>query len=326
MKKKTYGQKWSAYNAAQVNEKREFQRLLHELCAGVVEPNQALGRRRLPVADMLFCIIYKVFSTVSGRRFMPDLEIAHERGLISRLPGFNTIFTYFGMLALRAYLRQLVTESSLPLKTLETNFAVDSTGFSTCRFGRWVDVRYGKDKIIDKRKWLKAHLMCGVVTNIVTAVEVSEGNAGDSPYFKDLVEATAENFVIGDVCSDKAYSSLANLRLVANKGGMPFIPFKVNAKAVHRSRDMLWTRLYHFYSYNQEWFKARYHKRSNVESTNWMIKEKFGDRLRSRTEVAQFNELLCKVLCHNICVTIQSMYEFGIKPTFWNVEEGGKRA
>jgi hypothetical protein len=46
-----------------------------------------------------------------------------------------------------------------------------------------------------------------------------------------------------------------------------------------------------------------------------MIKAKFGERIRSKKEAAQFNELLCKVLCHNICVTIQSMYEFGIDPS-----------
>jgi hypothetical protein len=28
------------------------------------------------------------------------------------------------------------------------------------------------------------------------------------------------------------------------------------------------------------------------------------------------NELLCKVLCHNICVVIQSMYELGIDADF----------
>ncbi len=60
-----------------------------------------------------------------------------------------------------------------------------------------------------------------------------------------------------------------------------------------------------------------YHKRSNVESTFMMIKAKFGDSLRSRTKVAQINEALLKVLCHNICCLIQSMYELGLKPKFW---------
>jgi hypothetical protein len=29
------------------------------------------------------------------------------------------------------------------------------------------------------------------------------------------------------------------------------------------------------------------------------------------------NEVLCKVLCHNICCLIQSMFEMGIEATFW---------
>jgi len=62
---------------------------------------------------------------------------------------------------------------------------------------------------------------------------------------------------------------------------------------------------------------AAYHKRSNVESTFSMIKAKFGDRLRSKTKTAQINEALCKVLAHNLCCLIQSVYELGIEPSFW---------
>ena len=47
-----------------------------------------------------------------------------------------------------------------------------------------------------------------------------------------------------------------------------------------------------------------------------MVKAKFGDALRSKSDSAQFNELLCKVLCHNLCVLIQSIYELGIEPEF----------
>ena len=60
-----------------------------------------------------------------------------------------------------------------------------------------------------------------------------------------------------------------------------------------------------------------YHKRSNVESTFSMIKRKFGDSLRSKTDVAMVNEALAKVLCHNIVVLIHEMYELGIDPIFW---------
>jgi hypothetical protein len=63
-----------------------------------------------------------------------------------------------------------------------------------------------------------------------------------------------------------------------------------------------------------------YHKRSNVETVYSMIKTKFGGMVRSKTPVAQVNEVLCKILCHNICVLIQSMYELGIEPMFYTFE------
>jgi len=60
-----------------------------------------------------------------------------------------------------------------------------------------------------------------------------------------------------------------------------------------------------------------FHKRSNVESTFSIIKAKFGASVRSKMPVAQMNEVLCKVICHNLCVLVQSIYELGIAPTFW---------
>ncbi len=54
-----------------------------------------------------------------------------------------------------------------------------------------------------------------------------------------------------------------------------------------------------------------------METTFHMIKAKFGARIRSKTPVAQVNEVLCKVLCHNLCVLVQSAYELGIEATFW---------
>ena len=38
-------------------------------------------------------------------------------------------------------------------------------------------------------------------------------------------------------------------------------------------------------------------------------KAKFGDSLKSKTKTAQYNEVLCKILCHNLCVLIHEMHE-----------------
>jgi Transposase DDE domain len=83
----------------------------------------------------------------------------------------------------------------------------------------------------------------------------------------------------------------------------------------------MYAKMFHYYSLRREEFLAHYHKRSNVETTFSMIKAKFGDHVRSKTDAAMVNEALAKVLCHNICCVIQSMYELGINPVFWGDEE-----
>jgi len=79
----------------------------------------------------------------------------------------------------------------------------------------------------------------------------------------------------------------------------------------------MWKWFFHLYMANQAAYMSHYHKRSNVETTFSMIKGKFGERLRSKTPTAQVNEVLCKLLAHNICCLVQSIYELGIEPTFW---------
>jgi len=51
------------------------------------------------------------------------------------------------------------------------------------------------------------------------------------------------------------------------------------------SSSLLWDKMYHYYSFNRDAFMTHYHKRSNVESTFSMIKTKFGDHIRSKTDV-----------------------------------------
>jgi hypothetical protein len=51
-----------------------------------------------------------------------------------------------------------------------------------------------------------------------------------------------------------------------------------------------------------------------------MIKTKFRGDIKSKKQTAQFNELLIKVLCHNVCVVIQEINELGVKAEF-NLEQ-----
>ena len=310
----TYGQAWTAYNAAQTNEKEKFQSLLAGLCTEIPKPiTKRTGRPGLPISDAIFSVAFKVYSTVSGRRFMCDLREAKQRGFISCAPHYNSIFNYLENPDMTPILRDLIMQSGLPLQSVETEFAADSSGFMTSRFVRWFDVKYGKDR--EERDWVKCHLMCGVKTNIVTAVEIGDRHASDSNFFTPLVESTSRHFAISEVSADKAYGSLANTDTVVRLGGTPFIAFRGNATG---GIGGTWQQMFHYFMFRKQEFLQHYHKRSNIESTFSMMKRKFGDSLRSKTDVAMVNETLCKILCHNLVVLIHEMCELGIDPVFWN--------
>jgi transposase len=310
-KRVTYKQNWTAYNTAQTNEKRLFQSLLSELCKLIVEPPQDMGRPRLTYKDMVFAGTFKTYTGMSARRFSTDLSEAQGKGYVSDAAHFNSVNRYLADPALTSLLHELIAYSALPLKTLETSFAVDSSGFSTCQYVRWFDAKYGKE--VDVHDWIKVHLMTGVKTHIVTSVEITGRNPHDGPMLPPLVEKTAKSFNINEVSADKAYSSTDCHDAITKVGGTPYIAFKSNATGAIGG---VFQKMFHFYQYKRDEFLAHYHKRSNVETTFSMVKAKFGGRLRSKSDKAQENEALCKILCHNICCLIQSMFEFGIEPTF----------
>jgi hypothetical protein len=79
----TYRQNWPQYNRAQTQEKALFCRLLRDSCRALPEPSQERGRPRIPLADAVFSACFKVYSGMSGRRFMTDLREAHAAGLVS---------------------------------------------------------------------------------------------------------------------------------------------------------------------------------------------------------------------------------------------------
>jgi hypothetical protein len=186
------------------------------------------------------------------------------------------VFNYLDDPALTPILKALIEESASPLRAVETEFAVDASGFGTSRFVRWYDHKNGAEG--RERVWLKAHLMVGVRTNIVTSVELTPGTQHDSPYLPQLVEATRGRFAVKEVSADKGYIGRKNLAAIAAVGDTPYIPFKSNTTG---EGPDLWRRLYHYFMFNRDDFLAHYHKRSNAETAFSMFTGKFGGSLRS---------------------------------------------
>lgn len=309
----TYPQDWKAYNKAQVMELELFGKLLKDLVRSVPEPSQVFGRPRLSLRESLYCTIDKVYSQLSQRRAHTLYREAQEKGQIDHSPHFNAVGKLLNKEDLTPIFQRLLTLSAMPLKSVETSFAPDSSGFSTSQFGQYMVEKYG---LMKKHKWVKAHILVGTNTNIIASAKILEENSADCPQFKPLVMEAHENgFNIEEITADMGYSSRENYNTAKSIGSQAYIPFKSNA-IPNSKGSYTWKKMYHYFHLHREEFLEHYHKRSNVETAFMMVKAKFGEKLKSKNFTAQKNELLCKLIAHNIVVLIHEMYELGIIPRF----------
>jgi hypothetical protein len=183
---------------------------------------------------------------------------------------------------------------------------VDSSGFCTNSYTRWYDVKYGAK---EQQHWVKPHIVTGVVTNCIAAVEIHEKRTHDAPVLPSLIATTAKTFTIREASADKAYTSGPNFEAVARHGGTLYAAFKNNTTGAVGG---LFEKMYHLFCLNREEYLRHYHKRSNVESTFSAVKRKFGEMVRSKTDTAQRNEVLAKFVCQNVTCLISAAYELGL--------------
>ena len=311
----TYPQDWVSYNLAKTQERILAERILFELLDSITvdEVKVKVGRPEASLRSRIYAMFIYTYCRHSSRRSISELRIAKDRKLISAVPHFNTVLNYFSNVSLTPILKRLVYLTALPLRNVERDFAVDSSGFSTSLFERWLNIR--TQKIDRKRHWKKAHIIIGVKSNVIASVEVTDGTAADSSEFIRLVEQASSGFHIREVSADKAYLSRENFDSVAAIGAIPYIPFKSNT--IRNSRgSRIWSLMFEYFLENKDRFLLSYHKRSNVETVFHMLKRNFGNSIKTRKDEAQINEILMKCLCHNLNVLVQESFELGLDLDF----------
>ena len=278
--KRRYVQNWSAYNQAQTKEKFMSLKILHEAVEsiGIKTYGKSRGRPPFELKDMIKCCCIKVFNGFSARRTIPELEIAHILRYISKKPHFNSIINYMNNPYITSFLKEIITKLSIPLAPYEKRFAIDATGFSTFNRDKWVKVRL---QHVRHRDYKKLNAFCGVYTNIITSAKVTNGKEADSPHFRELLHNIAKDFKIKEVSADAGYLSRDNAEAVEEIGAKPFIMPKKNT-TTKRGGLSAWGRMIRLFQQNESKFRI------------------------------QENEILCKVICHNISVLVSAVFELGL--------------
>lgn len=317
----TTDRNWSMYNMAQTSEKLLFMRILNDAVNSmdIKYAYKGNGRPSIGIEDMIKCCCIKVFNGFSQRRTIPDLTMARGLNYIMDVPHFNSISNYFAMEEMTSHLERLYKVLAMPFVTLEDYFAIDSTGFGRYNTS-WLRIR------ADRKKWRsfnKLHIITGVRTNIVTSAKITEANEHDSTQFSHLLRDTCKYFRVKEISADKGYLAVYNVNEAKKMGAVPYIMPKKNTKLYSKKRWVdgeAWDRMVTMWRHNEEEFRRHYHRRSNVESTFSAMKRKFLPYVRSKKPIAQKNEILAKVCCHNASVLVNGIFELGMRAEFKDLQ------
>jgi len=105
--------------------------LLNDLCKNLPDPDRSNKRGPKPhlTRDCIFAMAFKVYCGLSSRRFSCDLLEAHEKGYVTRPISGAKVTSFFENPAFTPILKELIAKSALPLKSVERDFAIDSSGF-----------------------------------------------------------------------------------------------------------------------------------------------------------------------------------------------------
>ncbi|MDF1539190.1 MAG: IS5 family transposase, partial [Candidatus Thorarchaeota archaeon] len=178
-----------------------------------------------------------------------------------------------------------------------SNIAVDSTGFSHSTGGEWMSLRFKRTL---KRRFTALRAAVDTDTLMIHSVRVRARPGGDAKEMVPLLKRVPHQSLV-TVYGDKAYISRKNVQFIADLGAYPAIEPKknlgVNSKG-HRAYGQL---MREYRRDPEEWKRVHeYGKRSLVETVFGMMKLRFTGSLSSRRYKEQRQELLVKVILHNL--------------------------
>jgi hypothetical protein len=206
-------------------------------------------------------------------------------------------------------------EVNLPLKKTgkARHIVCDSTGLKVYGEGEWKVRTHGISK---RRTWCKLHLQIDEATGEIVVAGASENSVSDDEMFVQMLKANEEEIeqVSADGAFDrkKVYQALAE-RKIKRAAIPPRKGAKIwkhgNSKGERHLRDenLRGVRKHGKPKWKRE---AGYHRRSLAETGVFRFKTIFGDKLQSRKQENQFQEMIIK------CAALNRMTHLGMPNSY----------
>ena len=249
----------------------------------------------------MVCLLIRAIFGYSYRSVYSFLASSREYrevcGIGKRLPGYNTVQEHCKDVS-EKYLDGLIRLTAALILQAQQRTKVDagsdSTGLSTRKYGRWLEVRNSRRK--KKRRFVKlhAHATTDAEMPFFLSAKVTKGYKADSKQLRDLLRKTG-GIEIGEESLDKGYLSRLDAQLIANIGAHPYIALKENTSSALSLGYPAWNSMVHEAWEHKEEYEKHYHRRSVVEGIFNALKERFGREVASKIRHNQNVEVPCRV-------------------------------
>ncbi len=241
-------------------------------------------------AAIQFCLTLKNLFGLALRQTTGLVQSVLElSGLAWPVPNFSTLCR-----------RQLSLDVQIPYRRSQAglHLLVDSTGIKFLGEGEWKCKKHGPER---RRQWRKLHIGIDAQTLQIRAIAVTSNNVSDASVIPDLLGQLPADEVLKILGGDGAYDTLPVHEAVIERGAIPVIPPRKNARIrkgsafVYRNAAIAACK-----RFGRKIWKvwSGYHRRSLVETKMNCIK-RLGERVMSRTFERQVNELHVRVAILN---------------------------
>ncbi|MDP1728700.1 MAG: transposase, partial [archaeon] len=285
------------------NEKEKFIQNMVQFIDSIDFQNKyEFGRPKVNSSDLFKSILIMSYHGMSYRRAESDIRLLFKNNLISSIPRRSTLNKYMNLTATQKMLEAFITISALVFIDHEDTLICDSTWLSHHMYGGGYKIVYDKQHApLDK--CTKIHIGCLKNSKVIASAIVTKGTSHDSPIFqKLLMKVLNAGFCIRSLLADCGYASKDNYSLCSKLNIEDvFIDFQDRSKPNPNSHTA-WNKRLRARLQHPELWHENYRFRVLVESLFSCIKKKSANYLRSRKEIARFNELLLKALVYNINV------------------------
>jgi len=307
MKKRKKRFNWALYENFRQIEREEAFRLLKWAVDSLPPPWDSgwkgIGRKPYDARALTVVTIWQEIEGKPERTYTADLERDRERLRMLDLehaPHRTALYRTRKMLS-EAYMNQLNQKILDRLKP-SGKVGVDATGLrQSTRDCAWSSTE--KD---GRREYIKLHSLFNLETRTIQTFEATVGTEHEGKHLEGLL---ADLDDIECLVADAAYLSRKNCKIVADKGGIPYIKPKKNS--LEKSKGCWpWKDMIALFRKHPRLFNRFYGLRQRVEAGWHSLKSIVDDFVRSRTDQTIEAEIWSKIVCYNLIWTIRGSHEF----------------